>query len=255
MNARPTLLISLALLLILPGVGRAAETLIDIRAISHDGKFIGSSMGGVGVILRNAETGAALAEGVIAGSTGDTDRILKTPRERGFILSTPDAAVFHASVDIDEPTLVELTASGPLAQRQSMARATATRWILPGKHLTNGDGWLIELPGLAVDVLAPAVSTRIKHGTEIDVSANVVLMCGCPYTDGGLWNARAAEVAARIKFKGKTIANVRLEPAGAPSRFSTRFVPQEPGVYEIVVSAHDGTNGNAGVDFTTVVVE
>lgn len=237
------------------GAASAEETRIDIRVVSHGGKFVGSSMGGVSAKLVDADTGAVLAEGIIMGSTGDTDRLMKTPRPRGFILSTPDAAVLHASIDINEPRLVELTLLGPLAQRQSAATISVTRWILPGKHLTDGDGWMVEMPGLAVDALEPAIGGRLMIGKEITLSANVVMMCGCPFTRGGLWDADKVEVLALIRKDYGQPEVLRLAPTGAASRFSTTFTPQSRGVYQISISAHDPVSGNAGADFTAVTVE
>ncbi|HEX6202874.1 MAG TPA: hypothetical protein VF100_07720, partial [Thermoanaerobaculia bacterium] len=50
----------------------AEETAVTVRVLSRDAKFVGSSMGGARVTIRDAETGTLLAEGVTAGSTGDT---------------------------------------------------------------------------------------------------------------------------------------------------------------------------------------
>jgi hypothetical protein len=212
-------------------------------------------MGGISAKLTDADTGAVLAEGAITGGTGDTDRLMKAPRQRGFTLSTPDAAVFHASIDLDEPRLVELTVFGPLAQRQSAVTVSVTRWILPGKHLTDGDGWLVEMPGLVVDALEPAAGDRVKTGDEIALTANVVMLCGCPFTRGGLWDAGKIEVIASIKRPGVPAIAVTLEPTGDASRFASSFKSEARGVYQIVVSAHDPVSGNSGADFTAITAE
>lgn len=153
----------------------AEETAVTVRVLSRDAKFIGSSMGGARVTIRDAETGALLAEGVTEGSTGDTQRIMGTPRERGATIATPDAGAFTATFDLDRPTLVEIAAFGPLAQRQSAVAASTTRWLLPGKDLTAGDGVILELAGFAVDVLAPAAHS-IVAGEEVEVLVNLVML-------------------------------------------------------------------------------
>jgi hypothetical protein len=251
---RKTVLILSALCGLL-GAASAEETRIDIRVISHGAKFIGSGMGGASAILTDAHSGAALAEGVITGGTGDTDRLMKAPRQRGFTLSTPDAAVFHASIDLDEPRLVELTVFGPLAQRQSAVTVSVTRWILPGKHLTDGDGWLVEMPGLAVDALEPAAGGRVKAGDEIALTANVVTLCGCPIKRGGLWDADKMEVIASIKRPGVPAIAVTLEPTEKSSRFAGRLKLESRGIYQIAISAHDPVSGNSGADFTAITAE
>lgn len=93
----------------------AEPTDIVVRAISRDAKFIGDSMGGVRIILRDAQSGKILAEGVTSGGTGDTKRLTETAKRREA-LATPEAAAFRATIDIDQPRLVEMEAFGPLSQ-------------------------------------------------------------------------------------------------------------------------------------------
>ena len=137
----------------------------------------------------------------------------------------------------------------------SAARISITRWVLPGKHLTDGDGWLVEMPGLAVDVLEPAAGGRTKVGDEIILSANVVMMCGCPFTRSGLWDAHKLEVVASIKQNGEQVKIVPLEPTDEASRFSARFTAGSRGAYEVAVTAFDPASGNAGADFSAITVE
>ena len=53
----------------------ATETHIIVRAKAKDAKFIGSSLGGAYVIIKNKMTGEILAKGKTQGSTGNTDLI------------------------------------------------------------------------------------------------------------------------------------------------------------------------------------
>jgi hypothetical protein len=48
----------------------ARPTEIVVRVISKDSKFIGTSMGGMRITLRDAHTGELLATGIIVGGTG-----------------------------------------------------------------------------------------------------------------------------------------------------------------------------------------
>ena len=97
---------------------------------------------------------------VPAGSTGDTARIM-TGGPRGTPLADEASAAFRTRIDIDEPRLVEVVAYGPLAQPQAAVRVTAQRWIVPGRPATQGDGWVLELPGLVVDLVEPAAHQRV----------------------------------------------------------------------------------------------
>lgn len=167
-------IISLAILA-LTGVAAAEETRLTVRALSQDAKFIGTSMAGARVTVTAVETGRLLAEGTTRGSTGDTSQILGEGRRRAGTLSSPGAARFDATLDIDRPTLVEIRAYGPLAQRQSAVSASQTLWLLPGKHMDSGDGVVLELAGFAVDILSPAAHSRQGLG-EVEVLVNLVML-------------------------------------------------------------------------------
>ena len=65
----------------------ATETSIMVRAMANDAKYIGTSVGGVKVIVEDAETGEILDQGWINGGTGSTKAIIKEPITRGQVLS------------------------------------------------------------------------------------------------------------------------------------------------------------------------
>jgi hypothetical protein len=234
---------------------RAEPTDIAVRVISKDAKFIGTSMGGVLITIRDAQTGELLAHGPTQGSTGDTGRIMKQDRRRGVPLSTADAARFSTTLDLNEPRLIEVTATGPLAQRQSAGRVSATQWVVPGKHLTVGDGWLLEMPGFVVDVLAPPAHVSLGGAPQsVELRANVVMMCGCPTEPGGLWDASRYEVKAMVKRNGARISDVPLTYAGTTSQFAGVLSADQPGTYEAIVYAYDPQTGNTGLDMTSFIV-
>jgi hypothetical protein len=232
----------------------AEQTAIDVRVISKGAKFVGTSMGGVEVVIRDAETGEILARGETAGSTGDTDKIMKDKVLHHDPVATPDAAVFHGVVDIAEPRRIEVTARGPLGQPQAINTATATQWLVPGKPVTGGDGFLLELPGFVVDVLAPPAHVRLSgDARSVPVRANVCMMCGCPITPGGLWDAERFEIAAIVYRDGQQLRQVPLAFGDQASQFHTSLEIDRAGVYEVVVFAHDPHSGNTGVDKTTFI--
>jgi len=233
----------------------AEPTRITVRVISKGAKFVGTSMGGVRIVIRDADTGALLASGVTRGGTGDTKRIMVAPRKEGDVLSTKGAAQYTATLDIDTPRRIEVVALGPLGQRQAANRVSATQWIVPGRHVTGGDGLLLVLPGFVVDVLAPPAHVKLK-GTpkRITLRANVTMMCGCPIVPGGLWDANRYEVKALIRRNGAPAGSVALAYAGSTSQFAGVLTVETPGTYEAVVYAYDPSNGNTGLDRTTFVV-
>ncbi|MFP2924413.1 hypothetical protein ACLESO_04185 [Pyxidicoccus sp. 3LG] len=245
-------------LLLFSTTALAAETRLVVRARARDGKFVGTSMGGVRVVLRDTQTGQVLASGVTAGSTGNTQTLMKQPQARGAPLADEASAKFTATVDLAEPRLVTVEVSGPLAQRQALATSTTQLWLLPGKHL-EGDGLIVELPGFVVDVLTPSAHEFLKLTGDkkltVPLRANLTLMCGCPTEPKGLWDSSRYELQATVKHNGKPLTQMPLKYAGKTSTFEGELAVVQKGAYEVTVTAFDPATGNAGVDSTTFVVE
>lgn len=160
-NAKVILLANLLALFILTSAN-AVPTHITVRVKTKDAKFMGTGIGGALVTIKDAQTGELLAKGVTEGTSGNTQLIMKTPKARGVPISDQNAAKFEATLDIDEPRYVEVTAYGPLSQRQSANKASATQWVVPGKHINAGDAWMLELSGLLVDVQSPSTPTQFR---------------------------------------------------------------------------------------------
>jgi hypothetical protein len=118
-------------------IAEPLETPITIRVQAHDAKFIGTGVGEMNVIVEDAETGALLATGRIAGGTGDTDRLVKNPIVRGatWPMTRPQVC---------RPTKLEadagrIRASGPLESSDAhrswpyhlgCTRGRSGRWLV-----------------------------------------------------------------------------------------------------------------------------
>ena len=189
------------LMIIFPEDILGQTTDVMVRAQSKDAKFIGTSIGGARVVVKDAETGEILSEGFTKGSTGDTDRIVKQPRERGKQLADEDTAGFLAELDINNPTFVTVEVMAPWNKKQARVTSSTQLWVIPGKDIT-GDGVVLEVPGFVVDILSPQTHERISAKEEVEITANVVMMCGCPLTSGGVWDADGYEVKAIVSQKG-----------------------------------------------------
>lgn len=237
----------------LPIAAAAEPTDLVIRVISEGGKFVGTSMGGAEIIVRDVRSGEVLARGSTTGSTGDTARIM-AGGPRGTPLADEASAAFRTRIDIDEPRLVEVEAYGPLAQPQAAVRVTAQRWILPGRSATQGDGWVLELPGLVVDLVEPAAHQRGPAGTSIRLAANVALMCGCPIEPGGIWDAARYDVRATLQRDGQPAGEVRLSYGGSTGYFTGTFPAEKAGAHIITATAVDTKTGATGVDATSIVI-
>lgn len=230
----------------------AQETTVMIRVHSKDAKFIGSSIGGARIIVKDDLTGRILAEGITRGSTGDTKVIMEQPRTRGERISDEKTAGFLAKLDITEPVFVTIEAIAPVNKKQASVRSSTQQWIIPGKNI-GGDGIVLEVPGFVVDILSPQTHETIKDGKQIAITANVVLMCGCPVTPGGIWNADDYEVNALISESGKEVLSIPLTSQEKASTFSAT-ANLSSGNYEITVYAFDPVSGNTGLDKTNIII-
>ncbi|MDT0688235.1 hypothetical protein RM549_00435 [Salegentibacter sp. F188] len=230
----------------------AQQTSVMVRAKAKDAKFIGSSIGGAKIYIKNAETGEILAEGLTTGSTGNTDKIMNSPWKRNEDLSEENTAGFLANIDIDEPVFVTVEAHAPINKKQATVISSTQLWLIPGKDIT-GDGVVLEVPGFVVDILSPQTHERIPETNEVQIMANIVLMCGCPVTEGGIWDANQYEVKALISSEGEQIQELEMTVGEKPSTFSAKK-NLNAGLYGITVYAFDPVTGNTGVDKTNIII-
>ena len=156
-------------------VPEGKPTRVMVHAVSRDAKLLGTHVGGVRIVIREAATGKVLAEGVQQGGSGDTKRIMVEPHRRGAALyDTPGAAGFLATVTLERPTAVEISAEGPLGHPQAMERASKTLLLVPGEDVL-GDGVVLEIHGFILEFLQPAAEVRVKAGDPIAVRAKMTL--------------------------------------------------------------------------------
>ena len=234
----------------------AAETKIMIRAKARDAKFIGSSLGGAHIIVRNKINRQILAEGNTTGSTGNTDLIMKGAKTRGTSITDPQTAGFLASIDISEPTFVSIEILSPLNNKQAQANVSTELWLIPGKHIL-GDGIILEIPGFIIDILKPRthqyISLNSIKGKPFLFQANIVMMCGCVVDKNGVWNSDEIEVKGILKKDGQYIKDVTLSLVST-NLFEGSDLLNTPGNYELTVYAYHEKSGNTGVDKVNYVV-
>lgn len=253
---RVAILLLLSTAALAPVAARAEPTSILVRVLSRDAKFIGTAMGGVHVTVTDVESGKILAEGLTQGDTGDTAVIMKQDRKRGTRLAAPGSAGFSATLDLHEARLVEVSATGPMSHPSAANRVSATQWVIPGRHLTGGDGWVLEMPGFVVSVTAPVSPLRV-YGVPrtVELRATVTMMCGCPTEPGGMWDAGRYEIRAEVRRGDGPAIGMPLTYTGVASQYAADLAISEPGAYDVLVYAHDPDTGNTGVDRIAVSVE
>ena len=219
-----------------------------MRVIARNAQFVGDLANGAWVTIRDTETGEVLAQGKTRGAAGQPAKVMGVARKRGEAYAREADARFDASIDIKRPRHVTVSAYGPLNPRYEGNRAEQGQWIVPGRHQTGGDGWVIELAGLIVipDVAASTVSLE-DAANGIAIAAEVMPLCGCPIKPGFFWAPEDYEVAAIVHRSDAETGRFPLTYAGAPNEFETRFAPMMPGVYDVTVYAYNAGNGNTGV--------
>lgn len=230
----------------------AAPTRVTVRAVSRDAKVIGDAVGGARITIRDLESKKVLASGIQAGGTGDTKRIMQEPRKRGAVVyGTDGAAAFRTTLDIARPTVVEITAEGPLAYPQATQRVSRTMLLLPGRHI-EGEGVVLEIAGFIVDV-PKAITARAAQ--PLQLRAKVTMACGCPTEPGGLWNADEITVAARILRGAEVLKEMPLRYAGEVSTYAATLPALSAGTYTIEFTASDVRSGNFGRATTDLTIE
>jgi hypothetical protein len=242
--------------------GAAVETKITVRVIARGGKFLGDDVGGAEISIRALDSGELLATGLTHGGSGP-DSLMMQPFMRTEPLPTEDgensAARFDASLSLDRPRLVEVSAVGPLIA-PNPPRVSTTHWLFPGKNLSGDQALLLEVRGLMVQVVMPPAHYLV-HKSDVsqpfEIRANVTMMCGCPIGEPP-WPAADFEVVAHVRH-GEQRMDVPLsfesaQRNGAPSQFVSRsWIPGDAGLFHIDVVATQKSSGNLGVGQSSVI--
>jgi hypothetical protein len=242
-------------------------TQIDVHVLAKGGKFLGDDIGGAYVIISDAHTGELLKQGNTSGGSG-VENLMEISLTRAHVLTTTDASVFSATLNLEQPRLIKVTAYGPLAAQKSANTVSITQWVYPGKNITgtNGGGFFLEIPGLVVQILNPPTHFLPQTApANIEIRANVTMMCGCPIGPAhSPWFPDLFEVSALIKGGNNLNTVVLLDydanvPDEVPSQFVSNWnVPKNdsgsPQIYEITVSAFQPITGNTGVDKATIII-
>jgi hypothetical protein len=229
------------------GQTKVGETSVMVRVLARDAKLLGDAVGGARVTITEVRTGEVLAAGVTSGGTGDTEAIMNRRRTKGAgVFDSPGASGWLAEFELRQPTLVLITAEGPLAYPEAGARASKTLLLAPGAKI-GGDGIVLELNGLIVEVLeppSPGEGSRATEGSLAPVRARVRMLCSCPTQPGGLWSVE--RVSARLLDEGQVVAGSELEFSGETSVYTGAVRAPGPGRYTLEILASDPATGNFG---------
>ncbi len=226
-------------------------TTILVRVVGHGAMVLGKEVGGARVTITDIATKQILATGIQQGAAGDQNQIMRTPRlmEEPHYSSRP-AAAFTATVNLLHPTLVEVTAEGPLAHPASSQRASTTVWLIPGQDITN-DGIVLHLYGYIVQIEHPRQGDPLIAKDDVILRASVRTLSGALVRPHGDWDSRKIHIYGEIMIGERMLERLQLFYNNDRASFEAPFfvpLPQDaPDGITIRVIAADAANGNFGI--------
>ncbi len=226
-------------------------THVVVRVIAHGALVLGREVGGARVTITDVETGRILATGIQQGEAGDQNQIMRTPHlMQEPIYTTLPSAAFRTTLYLDQPTLVEISAQGPLAYPAALQRASKTILLIPGQDLQS-DGILIDLSGYLVQIEEPKPGVSLIAKDDVKLIASIRTLSGTLVRPHGDWDAREIVIYGEVLVGEKIVERLQLFYTGEKSLFSAPFfVPTQqeaPDGIALRVVAADGRRGNFGV--------
>ena len=226
-------------------------TTVLVRVVAHRSLVLGHDVGGARVTITDVATGQLLASGLQQGEPGDQTQIMRTPHLMDEPLySGRPAAAFSTTLELARPTLVEITAEGPLAYPNALQRASKTVLLIPGHDLTN-DGIVLHLYGYLVQVESPKPGEPLIAKEDVMLRASVRTLSGAlvrPHSD---WDSRKIHIYAELLIGDSIVERLQMFYAGEKSRFEAPFfVPlskDAPDGISVRVIAADVATGNFGM--------
>jgi hypothetical protein len=236
----------------------STPTTILVRVVGHGTMVLGKEVGGARVTITDIATKHILATGIQQGGAGDQNQIMRTPRlmEEPHYSSRP-AAAFTATVNLLHPTLVEVTAEGPLAYPASSQRASTTVWLIPGQDMTN-DGIVLHLFGYIVQIEHPQSGIPLIANDDVILAVSVRTLSGALVPPHGDWDSRKLHIYGELMIGERVLERLQLFYNNDRTTFEAPFfVPlpiDAPNGITLRVIASDPANGNFGVSQATYPV-
>ena len=227
------------------------QTTILVRVVAHGAMVLGKNVGGARVTITNLATKQILATGIQEGEAGDQNQIMRTPRlmEEPHYSSRPSAA-FTATFDLLQPTLVEVTAEGPLAYPASSQRASTTVLLIPGQDMTN-DGVVLHLYGYIVQIEHPKPGEPLIAKDDVPLRASVRTLSGALVRPHGDWDSRKIHIYGELMIGDLVIERLQMFYSGERATFEAPFfvpLPKDaPDGITLRVIAADPASGNFGI--------
>lgn len=233
-------------------------TTVLVRVVAHGAMVLGRDVGGARVTITDVTTGRILATGLQLGDTGDQNQIMRTPHmmEEPIYSSRPSAA-FTTTLDLQQPTLVEVSAEGPLAYPAALQKACKTLLLIPGQNLTH-DGIVLHLYGYLIEINQPKPREALIAKEDVTLRASVRTLSGSVVRPHGDWDSRKLRIYGEVLIGDRIVERLQMFYDEASRTFEAPFfVPlptDAPDGITLRVVAADPAGGNFGVGQATFPV-
>lgn len=227
-------------------------TMVLVRVVAHGAMVLGREVGGARVKIIDVATGHILATGLQQGESGDQNQIMRTPHlmEEPIYSSRPSAA-FTATLELQKPTLVEISAEGPLAYPAALRRTSKTLLLIPGQDLTQ-DGIVLHLSGYLVQIERPKPRDALIAKDDVKLRASVRTLSGSLVRPHGDWDSRKIRIYGEVLIGDRVIERLQMfYDEGSRTFEAPFFVPpskEAPDGLTLRVIATDLSTGNSGMD-------
>ena len=219
---------------------------------------LGREVGGARVTITDVASGEILATGIQQGEAGDQNQIMRTPRmmdEPQY--STRASASFTTTLNLSHPTLVDITAEGPLAYPTAAQRASQRVWLVPGQDMTN-DGIVLALYGYIVQIEHPSPSEPLIARDDVILRASIRTLSGSMVRPHGDWDSRKIRIYGEVLISSRVHERLQMFYSGRNAEFEAPFfvpLPKDaPDGITLRVIAADPSGGNFGIGQETFPV-
>lgn len=229
----------------------ATPTTVLVRVVAHGSMVLGREVGGARITISDVASGVILATGLQQGEPGDQNQIMRTPHlMEEPLYSSRASASFTTTLDLTHPTLVDITAEGPLAYPASGQRVSTRVWLIPGHDMTN-DGIVLALYGYIVQIERPAPGEPLIAKDDVVLRASVRTLSGALVRPHGDWDSRKVHIYGEVLAGDHVVERLQMFYSGANATFEAPFfVPpprDAPDGLTLRVIAADPAGGNFGV--------
>ncbi|UVT16931.1 MAG: hypothetical protein H8K04_05075 [Nitrospira sp.] len=227
-------------------------TTVLVRVVAHGAMVLGREVGGARVTITDIASGRILATGLQQGEAGDQNQIMRTPHmmEEPIYSSRPSAS-FTTTLELQKPTLVDISAEGPLAYPASTQKTSKTLLLIPGHDLTD-DGIVLHLSGYLVQIERPTPRDPLIAKDDVKLRAFVRTLSGSLVRPHGDWDSRKIRIYGEVLVGDRVIERLQMfYDEGSRTFEAPFFVPPSKEVSDGItlrVIATDLSTGNSGMD-------